>query len=114
MATVDLSFGGVSVPANTSASVTIEEDVGATGAFNNSDTISLSDATTSYTSANTFDASSGNKYRLVYDVSNSDVEQTAEITHPATLSVPLSTAGSVVVTDSSGVVQTSNGVRDTQ
>jgi len=114
MATVDLSFSAVSVPANTSASVTVEEDTDGDGTFENSDTISLSDGVTGYTSAGVFDASAGNEYRLVYNLDNSDVTQTAEITHPATLSVPVSTAGSVVVTDSSGVVQTSNGVRDTQ
>lgn len=96
MATITLTFQSVSVPTNTSASVTVYEDVGNDGSgsatdpngksYDNSATATLADGTTSYDLSG-FDGGAGNAYWLEYSLGNSDVTRTASIGHDASLSV---------------------------
>ncbi len=123
MATYDLSFSGVSIPTNASASVTLYEDVGADGSgsstdpngkeYDNSDTLSLSDGTTSYSTGDVFDGSSGNAVWVEFTADHTDVVATAEITVPLTISTSV-TAGSVIVMTSNHTLQTNSGVIVTQ
>lgn len=110
MADIELTLSNVSVPANTSGSITLYEDVGADGsgsstdpngkAYDNSDTVSLVDGTTSYTLSG-FDASAadlantGNEYWLEHSLSNSDVESTARVTYDVTIERTIDAAGVV-------------------
>ena len=100
MATLDLSFSAVEIPSGTAVDVEVLEDVGDDGGANtltaddgttinydNRDTVALSDGTTSYTTADVFDESSGNSYQLRVLPDNSDVTTTAKITAPVTLAV---------------------------
>lgn len=77
MTQLELTFTAVSLPGGTSASVTVYEDVSDDGGastatelgyaadYDNVDTVSLSDGQTAYTTADTFDGSSGNGILLV-------------------------------------------------
>lgn len=89
MTELTVSFGSVSVPSGTSGTVTVYEDVGADGSgsntdpngkpYNNSDSFSLSDGVTSYTTGDVFDGSSGNEFWLEIELDNTDVTKTAEV-----------------------------------
>jgi len=104
MADLTLSYEAVSVPANTSATVTVYEDVGGDGsgpntdpngrAYDNADTVSLSDGTTSY-SLTGFAGGAGNDYWIESELSNTNLEVAAEEDFAATLSVPGGETGAV-------------------
>lgn len=126
-----VTFNAVSIPANSGGiSFIIYEDVGADGSgantdpngknYDNSDTLSLSDGTTSYTTANTFDGADGNEIwwqfqagppsdiSTVADITTdiSITVQTLTISAPATtvnVSTPSAQAGAVISGTVSGV-----------
>lgn len=103
MATVDITISGVSVPTDTSAELRVLEDVngsggpqsttvnGTTVSYDNSDTVTLQDGTTSYTTTDVFAGGTGNEYHVHTTEDNTNPEVTAEITAPIDLTVP--TAG---------------------
>lgn len=115
MAVLDLSFSAVSVPTNTSASVTVYEDVddnggsnsttlsdGSTLSYDNSDSVSLSDGVTSYSTGDVFAGGSGNRYWVQTTLSNTDVTVTASETwNTLTLSVPASSVSETAITSTS-------------
>jgi hypothetical protein len=90
MVAIDVTLNGVSVPANSSATVTIYEDVGDDGgansdtvangysvSYDNKDTIALSDGQTAYTTADVFDGLPGNSYQVATTLDTSDIEESA-------------------------------------
>lgn len=111
---MDLTTTGT-VPANTSLTITVYEDVGADGSgantdpngksYDNSATESVADGTNTY-SLTGLDGSSGNEYWLEVVPGTSDLTETATLTE-ATLGGD-ATSGSVL-TWSSGALQTTDG-----
>jgi hypothetical protein len=124
MSNLTVTLTAVSVPQNASASLTLYEDVGDDGSgsntdpngksYDNSDTVSLSDGTTSYTLSG-FAGETGNAYWLEFQASNTDDVSTAEITAPITVDTGGSgdSAGSVLVFEN-GALKSSDGVLTTQ
>lgn len=112
MVAIDFTLQGVNIPNNTSASVTIYEDVGNNGGgnsetvansysvdYDNKDTVSLSDGTTSYSTADVFDGSTGNEYQVYLSQDNTDVTVTAETTFDLTLDNFSSSGATIKVYD---------------
>lgn len=103
MASLELTFTRVNIPTGTSASVTIYEDVGNDGTggstdpngkpYDNAATVSLSDATTTYTISG-FDVHDTNAYWFETTLDNTDNTVTAEVEFPVSIdSVPQSPTG---------------------
>jgi len=103
MATYDITFNAVSIPTNSGgASIVVEEDSDSDGTVENSDTVSLSDATMSYTTADVF-AGSG-QVRIDLDFGPpSDETVTASVTGPIDVVPNTTTLSGTVTLSGSGV-----------
>ena len=106
MTNVDVTFSVVSIPANTSGTIYVYEDVGDDGGasqvtvggttinYDNTDSAALVDADTDYTLSG-FDASSGNRIWARVEIDNTDDVTTAELTEALTIET---TAQSIAAT----------------
>lgn len=112
MADYDLSFNSVSIPNNSGGiTVTVEEDDDTDGTTETSETITLSDGTTSYSTSSGSFVGSG-QVALSFTIgSGSDVTVTADSVLPVNVSLPV---GNILDANSSGVLTTSNGVLTTK
>lgn len=107
---IDTWFDNFQVGTSGSVDITVYEDIGDTGTTDNTETVSgIADGTNSYT-LSTLDGGSGNSYRV--EPSFSSVLTGSAILHSIELEVPV--AGSIVLLDSNGVLQTTSGAIDTE
>lgn len=91
--------------------ITVYEDIDNTGVTDNSETINgISGGTNTYT-LSSLSGGSGNAYWAKLSLSTSNVTS-SPVAHSVTLDIP--TAGTIVLINSSGVIQTSTTVIDTE
>lgn len=91
MADLEVSFNAVNVPTNASGTVTVYEDTNGDGTADNSNSVSLSDSTTTY-SLSGFDTSSGNDVWVELSFSNTGGLATAELTESVSVESTSATA----------------------
>jgi hypothetical protein len=112
MASYDISFAAVDIPANSGGiAITVEEDATTDGTVDTSEVVALSDGVTTYSTGDVF-VGSGQVRVNIEAGAGSDVEVAAAIEAPVEVDPPATGAGSVIKT-TNGVVDVSGGVIET-